>query len=379
MFKTTVQFCKRVAPLSLKIWLKDGVRRIGGVRYVWRLNRSGLTVPSGKVAVCYGGMAAEAPDGIVHGGRVKLIHLREAFPENDGEYNILYLVSSASPDYAEELVFWAKDRGVKLVWNQNGVAYPAWAGQGYEKINRPMKKLIHMADHVVYQSRFCLHSADRYLGQVNCPNSVIYNYVDTDMFTPAPAPEKIDRWELLSVGTHAQRYRVMSALETVAGLSARGRDVRLTFAGKMAWPGAQKDTLEAAGKLRVEDKIRTLPAFTRERAPEIYRRAHILIHTQYNDSCPTVVLESIASGLPVAGSASGGMPELVRGGAGELVDAPLSWDEEYAPGAERMADAVETIMDDWGSYSRRARDLAVRKFGKRLWLKLHDEIFNSLV
>jgi len=363
----------------LKTWLKERVRRIEGVRYVGRLNRSGLAVPSGKVAVCYGGMATEAPDGVVHGGRVKLIHLREAFPENEGEYNIVYLVSSAPPDYAEELVCWAKARGVKLVWNQNGVAYPAWAGQGYEKINRPMKKLIHMADHVVYQSGFCLHSADRYLGRVNCPNSVIYNYVDTDIFSPAPVPEKIGRWELLSAGTHAQRYRVMSALETVARLSARGRGVRLTFAGKMTWPGAQKDTHDAVARLRIEGNIRTLPAFTREQAPEIYRHAHILIHTKYNDPCPTVVLESLASGLPVAGSASGGMSELVHGGAGELVDVPLSWEEECAPDAERMADAVETIMDDWDSYSGRARDLAVRKFGKGQWLKLHGDIFNSLV
>jgi len=82
---------------------------------------------NGLIALSYAGMLPQ-PGTIVHGGRVKLAHLGEIYPERKLEFNFLYLVSSALPPFAPEWVTACKKAGVKIVWNQNGVGYPAWAG-----------------------------------------------------------------------------------------------------------------------------------------------------------------------------------------------------------------------------------------------------------
>ena len=64
-------------------------------------------------------------------------------------------------------------------------------------------------------------------------------------------------------------------------------------------------------------------------------------------------IEAMACGVPVIGSASGGMPELVSAGAGELLDVPESWEQNYWPAPTAMVDAVERIMARWPDYPRR--------------------------
>src|SRR5690606_26005669 len=102
--------------------------------------------------------------GFLHGGKVKLLHLQEKFTCEVSRANIIYLVSSALPEAAEAYVSWAKLHGAKFVWNQNGVAYPAWAGAESERFNVRMRRLRRMADYIVYQSDFCKVCADKFLG-----------------------------------------------------------------------------------------------------------------------------------------------------------------------------------------------------------------------
>src|SRR5436190_22101162 len=92
-------------------------------RFQRQLEALAHTPRRGRPALSYGSALGKGQAGVVHGGRVKLLHLGEEFPEA-ADFDLLYLVSSAPPKFALELVTWAKTRGVKLVWNQNGVAYP---------------------------------------------------------------------------------------------------------------------------------------------------------------------------------------------------------------------------------------------------------------
>ena len=77
----------------------------------------------------------------IHGGAVKLIHLRDACARNEQTFNLLYLVSSAPPVFAEDLLNRCDKLGIPLVWNQNGVAYPGWAGKDTNRYNDPMRRL----------------------------------------------------------------------------------------------------------------------------------------------------------------------------------------------------------------------------------------------
>ena len=188
------------------------------------------------------------------GGGVKLAHLRERFGETAEGFNVLYLVSSLLHlvPQVEELVAWAKRRGVAVVWNQNGVAYPAWCGAGYPWFNEPMRRLIAQADHVVYQSAFCRDCADRYLGPSAGPAEVLWNPVDLARFTPAAEMPPTNVWELLAMGTNHAFYRVKASLDALAALVRRGVSVRLTIAGEFRWEGGDAEVSGFSFDLTVE-------------------------------------------------------------------------------------------------------------------------------
>ncbi len=79
-------------------------------------------------------------------------------------------------------------------------------------------------------------------------------------------------------------------------------------------------------------------------APDVYRRAHLLLHTKVNDPCPSAVIEAMACGLPVVYPASGGTVELVGDEAGIGVPHPQSWDRDDSSGARALADAIVRIL-----------------------------------
>lgn len=329
----------------------------------------------GLPALSYG--EAIGGSGIVHGGRVKLLHLAEEFPEAP-DFNLLYLVSSAPPRFALELIEWAKSRGVKLAWNQNGVAYPAWYGSRCEELNGPMRTLRAEADYIFYQSDFCRQCADRFLGPVNAPGEIAFNCVDTAYFSPAVASDR-SVCQLLATGSHYEPYRVFSVLETVAELVRRRFPIELHLAGRLAWEGADAAVEEKIRALGIGERVRRIPAYRQEEAPAIYQAAHILLHPKYKDPCPTVPIEAMACGVPVIGSASGGMPELVSRDAGVLIDVPESWEENYWPTPAAMADAVETIMSRHADFRDAARANAEARFSKQGWLEQHRRVFERLV
>ena len=125
--------------------------------------------------------------------------------------------------------------------------------------------------------------------------------------------------------------------------------------------------------------VRRLAKFSQSDAAGMYREHDILVHPKYMDPCPTVVLEALACGLPVAGSVSGGMPEMVDESCGVLVPAPRDWNERHTPGGVELAGAIEKIHANLESMSAAARRLAVERFSVEPWVEAHRRIFTNLL
>ena len=272
------------------------------------------------------------------------------------------------------LVRLARRRGAGFVWNQNGVAYPGWYGPGWELANRPAGRLLREADHVFFQSGFCKLSADRFLGERAGPFEVLYNPVDTRVFTPSVRADRA--LTLLLGGNQYQRYRFETALEALRLLP----DARLLVAGKLSWsPDPRQVRRDSGGLLGAfGDRVELLGTYSQAAAPGLYRRADVLLHTKYNDPCPTVVLEAMACGLPVVFSATGGTPELVGDDAGVGVPAPLDWERDHPPDPEELAQGVTRVAAGLADYSHAARERALR-FDVRPWVDRHREAFERLV
>ncbi len=327
----------------------------------------------------------ERPEETKIGGAVKLDHLREVFGETRDGFSVLYLVSSILHliPFPDELVAWAKARRIPVVLNQNGVAYPSWCGNSYPWFNAPMLQLIHQADYVIYQSAFCQRSAERYLGKSAVPHEILWNPVDLKHFSPSEqtrAEEKHDGpCRLLAMGTNHAFYRVKSSLDCLVTLIARGFPAHLTISGELRWHGADREVADYLDKNGIADAVTLRSRFSQTEAPDIYRSADVLLHPKYKDPCPTVPIEAMACGLPVVGSRSGGMPELVPPTAGLLVNVVDDWTADHEPAADAMADAVQSIMAKYADFTRGARAHAEGNFNKLRWAARHGEIFSELL
>ena len=339
-----------------------------------RAIRSGSPVHGG--ATVFYGQDVPGPGEVVHGGMVKLQQLARVFPNDPAGFNVLYLGSSTFPPDGIKLLELSRKRGAALIWNQNGVAYPGWHGPGWESVNAPRARAFHAADRVLYQSEFCQLSAERFYGARSGPSEILYNPVDTSRFSPSDRPPQLPT--LLLAGTQYQRYRVETALRALAGLPP---EWRLLVTGKLSWDGdtaaAEKEARALVEELGLGGRVELIGVYTQLEAPAVYRRATLLLHTKYNDPCPTVVLEALASGLPVVYSASGGTPELV-GDAGIGVPAPLDWDRDHPPAPEDLVDAVLTAAakrEQLGAAARRRAE----QFDLRPWLARHRELFEAAI
>ena len=242
----------------------------------------------------------------------------------------------------------------------------------------PRAKLLHEADHVFFQSAFCKLSADRFYGARQGPWEVLHNPVDTRRFTPSP-----DRGRgpltLLLGGNQYQRYRLEAAFDTLALVRLDRPGARLLVAGALSFAKEGTDEARAlARRLGLEEAVEFLGPYTQARAPELMRRADVLLHTKYNDPCPTVVLEAMASGLPVAYSASGGAPELVGEEAGIGVPAPLDWGRDHPPTPPALAEAVLRLAERLAERGEAARARSLR-FDARSWVERHRAVLTELV
>ena len=266
----------------------------------------------------------------------------------------------------------ARRRGAPIVFNQDGVAYPGWAGERTKELNDVLRRALLAADHVLYQSEFSKRSADEFLGAPSGTWEILPNAADVDHFAPA---QKLREGSpvLLLGGDQTQAYRLELGLRTLAALTSRHPEARLLVTGRLV--ASPEPLIEELG---LRGRVQLLGEYDQRDAPEIFRRAHLLLHTKVNDPCPTLVVEAMACGLPVVYPASGGTVELVGDEAGVGVSHPDGWERDEPPSPDELADAVDRVVSELPPYSAAARARAVERFSLEPWLERHRELFDRL-
>ncbi len=200
---------------------------------------------------------------------------------------------------------------------------------------------------------------------------IVRNGVDPSVFSPradnapADAPKPSSRLRFLFVG----RLCAEKALEVLlAALDLLRRErPSLDWEFVMVGDGPERSALDAqiralnlGGRVRIEGWI------DRPRIPDFYRSADVFLLPSRFEGMPNVVLEAMASGLPVVGTRISGTEELVIHDRTGLLVAP----EEAAPLAaaigELAADparrlamgraAREEVLRAW-TWESRAREL----------------------
>jgi colanic acid/amylovoran biosynthesis glycosyltransferase len=167
--------------------------------------------------------------------------------------------------------------------------------------------------------------------------------VDLDLFAPRPYRPVPERPNLICIGTLHEVKGQRHLLGACARLAERGALGRCTLVGD----GPDRAALERlAQTLGIGDAVRFAGARSREEVASLLAEADLLVAPSVptkagkREGIPVVLIEGMASGLPVVASRLSGIPELVVDGAtGLLVD----------PGDDAgIADAVLRLRDEAG-------------------------------
>jgi glycosyltransferase involved in cell wall biosynthesis len=156
-------------------------------------------------------------------------------------------------------------------------------------------------------------------------------------------------WTLSMVALFRPRKGLEVLLHALAELRAQQVPVRLRAIGPFETPEYEATIRELVAELGLEDAIDWI-GFTREVNRELAQTDLFVLPSLFGEGLPMVVLEAMAAGVPVIGTAIEGIPEAIRDGVDGLIAAPSD--------AASLASAIRRVIEgevDWQALRASAR------------------------
>lgn len=232
---------------------------------------------------------------------------------------------------------------------------------------------------VVAVSQYVADSARRRLGARPERTTVIHNAVDTEVFRPGSSDERAPaRRELglspaeplvLAVGRMTPQKGHGVLLDALARVSPSSPPPRLALVGD----GDLRPALEArARELGIADRVLFLGV--RSDVPDLMRAADLLVLPSLHEGFGLVLAEAMACALPVVGSDTGPVPEIVENGRSGIL---------FPPGdAAALAAALARLIDSPGlraALGAQGRERAVAEFSFATMIGRLESLYERIV
>lgn len=193
--------------------------------------------------------------------------------------------------------------------------------------------------------------------------TLCYNALELERF-PYHAPLPItDKLKIAAIGRLVPKKGFAHLIEAVAQLRKKGWDAELTIGGA----GELFDELQhQIATLKLEDHVHMLGPINQAEVRSVIKNSHVFAAPCVPaadgniDGLPTVVLEAMASGIPVIATAVTGLPEVIRDGETGVLLQPGNIDELVAA-LEKFAAGEMDIS----TLTRNARNLIEDQFDSR--------------
>jgi glycosyltransferase involved in cell wall biosynthesis len=231
-------------------------------------------------------------------------------------------------------------------------AVSRWRGLMTSAVTRLERVALRRADAIITVNRTRRREVQA-LVDSDTPVETVHTGVDTDRFSPGPY--RHDGY-LLNVGRlNDPRKNIPLLLRSYAAARARGPTLpRLVLAGPS--PPAQ-DSWRLVSALGLTDHVQYRGPLGRAELADIYRGASAFVLSSDEEGLGIVLIEAMASGLPVVSTSCVGPPELITDGREGLLTPVRS--------VNGLANAIVRISSDpalRGRMSHAARCRAVQEF-----------------
>jgi glycosyltransferase involved in cell wall biosynthesis len=206
--------------------------------------------------------------------------------------------------------------------------------------------------------------------------SVVHCGLDVSRFAEVARNGRPGPLEILNVGRAVPVKGQSLLIEALAALTRRGVDARLTVVGD----GPQAGELhELADRLGVAGRVEFAGAVGQDAILGYYERADVFATPSFAEGLPVVLMEAMATGLPVVASRITGVPELVEHGVSGYLVAPGRVDE-LVDALERLASASPAERAAMGSAGREkvVAEFAIDRTAEALLGVYHERVgFNG--
>ena len=283
-----------------------------------------------------------------------------------------------------------KRRGIKVVQRLDGMNWihrvlkTGWRHWLRAEYGNFMLSLIRssFAAKIVYQSKFSRKWWTRVKGDTACPNTMIYNAIDLNHFSPGDAATlPVDSIRLLLVeGSLLGGYEfgLQNAVYLAAELAHshyENRSVELIVVGRVA--RVTRDNwnswLSRAGLTDLVS-IQWVGTVPHGHIAETYRNAHLLFSADINAACPNSVLEAMACGTPVLAFDTGALSELLEDKGGIVVPYGGNPWELDPPDIQSLTKGTLGVLKKIDRYQVSAREQAKTDFDVEVMVDRYLEV-----
>ena len=246
-----------------------------------------------------------------------------------------------------------------------------YSGKTNFKKNALIRENLLGYDDIIFQSEFSRRLTQRFVTETQS-GKLIYNGIDLDEFNPHGVRDVIagnQSVKLLASHSFRPHHRLHDVMRILSHL--RYKEPQKSF-HLYIMGGDDGKSFDYARQMARQEKLEEGHDYTflgkRNYAelPQVYRSCDLMLNLSYWDTCPNVVIEAMACGLPVVGPKYGGVEELVRRDGGILVpeDIPFTYIDHH--NFERMpkapidfyAKAVLAVLEKKEEYAASARQAA---------------------
>ena len=222
---------------------------------------------------------------------------------------------------------------------------------------------------VVFLSQYARKQVSRFVPDVEQKSLIISHGVDSSFYySPRPCDwnggKPLRLLYISTIDMYKHQWHVVSA---VSALIKKGYNIHLDLVGSAYPPALQKLSKTISSLQAGRECIRYRGVITRDEVRQAYHNADMFIFASSCETMSIVLLEAMASGLPIACSNRGPMQEL-------LEDAGVYFDPENP---ESIAQSIKSLVDQPEMAFRKAQ--ASYELAKHYtWERCANETFTFL-